>query len=168
VDTSVDPLWSAIRHSCWCFSPKCRLPPGCNFSCSFRLLFSCNFLLPTVSLSPSLFCLVHVYAARPLSFSSALTLSGNSFQLSTALTAKEFFLVSVLANCFKRHLSPAALLVLASVNSPCLSLITYLCAKAMSCRSRLLFREWVIGVCHGSGSESTWIRIKLSSKSRSM
>jgi hypothetical protein len=42
---------------------------------------------------------VHIYAARPLSFPlkcgsfpSALTLSGNWFQLSTALTAKEFFL----------------------------------------------------------------------------
>jgi hypothetical protein len=45
---------------------------------------------------------VHIYAARPLSFllkcgsfPSALTLSGNSFQLSTALTAKEFFLFQV-------------------------------------------------------------------------
>ncbi len=31
MDTSVDPLWSAIRHSCWFLSPKYRLPPGCDF-----------------------------------------------------------------------------------------------------------------------------------------
>ncbi len=41
VDTSVDPLWSVIRHSCWFLSPKCRLPPGCDFS----LLFSFTALL---------------------------------------------------------------------------------------------------------------------------
>jgi hypothetical protein len=35
VDTSVDPLWSAVRHSCWFVSPKCRLPPGCDFSLLF-------------------------------------------------------------------------------------------------------------------------------------
>jgi hypothetical protein len=45
VDTSVDPLWSAILHSCCFLSPKCRLLRGCDFFlCSFRLLFS--FLLP--------------------------------------------------------------------------------------------------------------------------
>jgi hypothetical protein len=33
------------------------------------------------------------------SLSSALTLSGNWFQVSTILTAKELFLISVLANC---------------------------------------------------------------------
>ncbi len=40
VDTSVDLLWSAIRHSCWFLSPKYRLPPGCDFS----LLFSFTVL----------------------------------------------------------------------------------------------------------------------------
>ncbi len=61
VDTSVDPLWSAIRHSCWFLSPKYRLPPGCNFSVlfSFTVLFS--FLLPfslSISFFPSL-CSMH-------------------------------------------------------------------------------------------------------------
>jgi hypothetical protein len=47
VDTSVDPLWSAIRHSCWFLSPKyIGFHLVVIFLCSFRLLFSCNFLLP--------------------------------------------------------------------------------------------------------------------------
>ncbi len=41
VDTSVDPLWSAIRHSCWFLGPKYRLPPVFDFS----LLFSFTVLL---------------------------------------------------------------------------------------------------------------------------
>ncbi len=48
VDTSVDPLWSAIRLSCWFLSPRCTLPPGCDFSLIFPftalLWFSLAFL----------------------------------------------------------------------------------------------------------------------------
>ncbi len=62
VDTPVDPLWSAFRHSCWfLLSPKYRLPPGCGF-CSFFTIFVfcsfCNVLLPfslSISYLPGFF-----------------------------------------------------------------------------------------------------------------
>ncbi len=69
VDTSVDPLWSAFRHSCWFFlSPKYRLPPGCGF-CSFFTIFVfcsfCNVLLPfylPISFLPGFFMLPGLWA----------------------------------------------------------------------------------------------------------
>ncbi len=115
VDTSVDPLWSAIRHSCGFLCPKCRLPPGCDFFlCSFRLLFSCNFLLPisfSISFLPGAYLCCQAFEL-PLEVWELLFSSYTFWQFVPAVHCsnwKEFFLVSVPANCFTRHLSPTFL-----------------------------------------------------------
>ncbi len=55
VDTSVDPLWSAISHSCWFLSPKYGLPPGCDFF--FALFVYCSLVVFfCLSLYPFPFC----------------------------------------------------------------------------------------------------------------